>query len=121
MTLTEIASVLGGVGAGGVLTKMAGSLLGRRRERADVLDQLEQISARLVARAEKRMSEAERRMTTAETRVRELDRKLTEITERDQRRQIAAAKHAAWDTQVAASLHELGVVVAPPPPLEDIE
>ncbi|PPJ31621.1 hypothetical protein C5E45_27315 [Nocardia nova] len=59
-------------------------------------------------------------MSAAEARVRELSAQARHIAERDQRRQIAAARHAAWDTQVAASLHELGVVVAPPPPREDV-
>ena len=113
MNFSEMADALyavGGVSAGAVIT----GLFTRRKHRVDALEKLEGIATRLaenaVAGAERRVSEVEKKMTALER----------DYADRDKRRQIAAAQHAAWDIQVATSLHELGVVVAPPPPLEDI-
>ncbi|WP_433592328.1 hypothetical protein [Nocardia sp. CA-145437] len=110
MNLSDMADALGGLLAGGIGVKLIDGVLGRRRGRTDVLNQLEEISGRLAARAEVRMREVEQQLADYKA----------EDADRQMRQRLAAARHTAWDLQVRESLRALGVEVAEPPPLEVI-
>lgn len=118
VTLEQWAGVLGGLASGGAGTALIAKLLGRRRDRADILDTLEQMSVRLTERA---MEHADERIAAAEARVREVEQRLVEHqavdADREQRRRRAAERHIAWDVDVARRLADLGQPVADPPAL----
>lgn len=123
VTLAEVAAALGTLGAGGFGGALTNNWFRRRREKADVLEQVEGIlvreAERALASASRRAEEAERR---ADARVDEVERKLAEHqrtgSEYRQRQRAAAALHTAWDDELVAKLRAQGIDVPAPPPLE---
>ncbi|MBF6515246.1 hypothetical protein FEK35_27425 [Nocardia cyriacigeorgica] len=119
MTWEQFATALGSMGAGGVLGGIVDRVFLRRSNRADVLDKLETIAGRIADRAmeqaDKRVEQAEQKVEVAEQKVEQVE---TKLREHQERRRVAAARHAAWDRDVAQKLTDLGQPVGPPPSLE---
>ncbi|MGI5216269.1 hypothetical protein [Nocardia sp. CA-290969] len=119
MTLVEIATALGTLGVGGVAGTLMDRIFLRRRNRADLLVTLEDLSARITERA---LAQADERIAQAEHRVRQVEAKLDEhqrdALQQDERRRARAELHADWDRDVAQRLQDLGQPVGPPPALE---
>ncbi|MBF6138132.1 hypothetical protein IU501_34755 [Nocardia otitidiscaviarum] len=129
VTLEQIAAAIGALGTLGFGGAFVTGVFGRRKNKADAAAILTQAAAGLVepfrnelAETRRELGETRRELGETKRELGETKRELSEHqrrdAEREQNRRAAAARHIAWDSDVARRLRDLGQPVADPPTLE---
>ncbi|WP_306365428.1 hypothetical protein [Nocardia sp. CC227C] len=108
VTLSDVATALGGLGVGGLGVALVTGVFGRKKSKADAVAVLTEAAAAMVEPLRKELAVVRKELE---------DHKEADRT-RQSKQIVAAARHTAWDNQVRESLRANGIEVAAPPPLE---